>query len=879
MLKTHFRILMRLIGLVVLVVLAGLAHASFVAQQFYGFVFLALAGIVLTVIAPEQIDPPQWPTYQLNLATGNRFRVALGLLFISTLILLEVARIFVVQLPLTLTENGEPLSRFGLGLLIWIVAIFLLTKNEHRSHVTRISILLCVILGIAVVLRLILLELFPTGIWLDEAANGLIAQDILHNPVYRPIYTENIAFPHAGLFALALGLFGDTNITAMRLVAVCFALGGVIMGYVVGRQLRGHTFGLIMAVILATMHWSINFSRIAMNGMEVVFFTLLAFSFLIRLVGYGQIRDAVLAGLSIGTGFWFYRSFQIMIVAFALFILFSWKYRPWRKTALLGLTLIVNVLVVIFPIVFMALTRTEYFDRVNTTSIFGPKADMPVGEALPKSLLLHLGMFHIKGDPNGRHNLPGEPMLDPITGILFGLGLIYALRSWQKREHLFFYAALLLGLSGGILTLTFEAPQSLRSIGVLPSVAYFSALGALALGRTASASTRILLAQAPKIEQFAPLGGVLGLTVALTVLNYDVYFGRQRFDYTVWKSYSTYETLVGRTLAEQDKDTLLLMSPFIFQHKSTQFLAKSYSEQQVLMKMPDVLPIRLPPDREVMMFFVPIERMLFEYAMRLYPNATFHVVTARDFGIEPPPQEAELFYTVKLRPEDIAAVQGLDANGKGSFYAPDYQVYQFVLPENARLTLDGRSFSEQEISVRLPRGQHAISITPADAQLSWKVENDVAPVPAWLLYHEPVTVQGVRAAYYANADWQGAPVTIETHPFIYQRIQILPRPRPYSVIYTGQLYVPQSGEYAFRLSAIDYARLSIDGDVIMETIQANKRISKTITLTQGWHTLEVRHQDLTNNSFVFLEWQLPGSRQIVPIPIDNLRPADPNVGE
>ena len=42
---------------------------------------------------------------------------------------------------------------------------------------------------------------------------------------------------------------------------------------------------------------------------------------------------------------------------------------------------------------------------------------------LLESAKRHLLMFHVAGDANGRHNLPGAPMLDPITGAFFLLGV------------------------------------------------------------------------------------------------------------------------------------------------------------------------------------------------------------------------------------------------------------------------------------------------------------------------------------------------------------------------------------------------------------------------------------------------------------------------
>ena len=78
-----------------------------------------------------------------------------------------------------------------------------------------------------------------------------------------------------------------------------------------------------------------------------------------------------------------------------------------------------------------ALEPEEFFARTQVTSVFSLQ---PFGDAMGEirtSLGKHALMFNQRGDGNGRHNLPGEPMLDAITGVLFVLGLGLALLRWR----------------------------------------------------------------------------------------------------------------------------------------------------------------------------------------------------------------------------------------------------------------------------------------------------------------------------------------------------------------------------------------------------------------------------------------------------------------
>lgn len=74
----------------------------------------------------------------------------------------------------------------------------------------------------------------------------------------------------------------------------------------------------------------------------------------------------------------------------------------------------------------------------------------------------HFLMFNWHGDPNGRHNLPGAPMLDSITAALFVAGVAHSLRRILEPHYLLLLVWVLISLLGGILSLDFEAPQALR---------------------------------------------------------------------------------------------------------------------------------------------------------------------------------------------------------------------------------------------------------------------------------------------------------------------------------------------------------------------------------------------------------------------------------
>lgn len=854
-----------------------LAHISFSQQNRLGFVWLAAAGLLLAIIAPPLPAIQYDVAHALNLSSNRRRWWGMALLVIGAVLLLDAARIFYTNWSQNNFRGNEHWNRYVIGFALWVVAGVLLTHNRQPHRARLIAPLFALILFVAIIVRVANLGTMP-GIWYDEAVNGLEARNILANVDYRPVFVNGVAtLPHYVFYAPILKLFGETNIFAMRLTTVMLGVGAVVMAYLVGTQLRGHYFGLLLAFILAAMRWYINFSGFAMIGTDTTFFILLTFYFIVRLVRYGQVRDAILAGLAAGFGLWFYRGFQMLLFGVVFYLLISWpRARPWKNTLLLGLTLAFTTLVVVLPLAVFILTSGEFFARTAQVTIFNPDFhDMPRDQAILYNLGRHLEMFHLFGDRNGRHNLPREPILDPVTGILFGLGLVVALREGRRSDNGFFFAVLILGMTTAILTLTFEAPQSFRSLGAVSAVAYFAAVGGFALGRSGWAAVQTL-----RINRFhetalpaVRVAAIVGLGLALAGLNAYVLFARQRTNYRVWIEFSTIETRVGEMLAQQDDDTRLFASPFLGRHPSMLFLAHEQTSRLEVLEMPDFLPLSIPPTNQTTLFLVPLERVLFEYAKTLYPNGRFRAVSSADYGVTPPSSSSILFYIIELTPEDIAAIQGLEPDGSGIFAAPAYGEYRFSVTNGGRLTLDGQSVS-QDAAVVVARGIHEIRLDPPDAMLEWMPPGttEFEPVQEWRLFHRPVELHGLHARYYANADWEGEPVMERIHPLVYQQIHIIPMPRPYSVIWTGQLYAPGSGEYQFALTAIDYARLSLDGDIVLDTPEQNRRFIQPFYLTRGWHDIEVRHQDLTGSTRIFLEWSPPGSSGLVPVPVENLRP-------
>ena len=872
--------ILRAVGFVAVIILCVIAQSQFLVERSEnGYLWLAAAGVIAFLIVTPALKPNAHENQSLGMATGTARIVSIILLVVGGLFVLNSARQFHEQLLVDIFLHDSSWISYLFGLVVMLIGGLVLTGVGRLPRLDVTVTLLVIVLAAAVFLRVYRVDIYPFGVWFDEGVYGLNARHVLADPSFRPFYLENLTYPHLVLYSLSLEAFGLSNIVGLRVVSALLASLGVFLAYLVGRELRDAWFGLLLATLLAVMRWSINFSRIGMTGAELSTFILLTFYFAIRLARYGRLRDGLWFGIASALGFYFYRPYLVQLLAGALYLLLAYPFlrRPWKHTLALGVTALVAALVVLIPLGLFALDRgEEYFGRVNQVSIYNEDLpdDVTVNQAILESTVKHLEMFHLHGDNNGRHNLPGEPMLDPVTGSLMVIGLFVALRE-RRREHLVFLVSLILSLTGGIFSVSFEAPQSLRAIGAIIGVIYFSALGLEGLARTAIVVLQELFAFVRQQQAALARGlAIVGAFVAVIVLsawNLNTYFYRQRVNREVWSGFFTDATLTARFYTSYDENTQFFVSPLIGASAPVVFLAEKEVARATSFYLPDVLPLRIPASSHAVVMFVPSEQHYLDYMHRFYPNARYTPVRPVDYGVDTSPDDS-LFTVIELMPEDIGAIQGL-RDGTGVLFIPLYEPYTFTFEEGTTLEIDGSAVENGE-ALQFARGNHQVTISPADARINWQYSalTEPEPIPNYFFFHDPVTPNGVLASYYNNGDWQGDPVDEQIEPHMYVYIHLINMNRPYSVRYTGYLYAPTTGDYLFHLEARDTGTLDIDGRRILEAApeQAGEEI---IRLEQGWHPIEVRRQDLTSSTSIYLSWMPPGATERRILSRDYLCPA------
>lgn len=355
---------------------------------------------------------------------------------------------------------------------------------------------------------------YPPGLFPDEAANGEDVLLIFDGDV-RPFYPRGNG--REALFfylqALSVKIFG-LGVWQMHVASALVGTATVAALFFATRPWFGRLAGLFAAFFLATNHWHLTMSRTGFRAIMIPLFIALFTAFvgyLIVAVKKGQMRRsyiyAILAGVALAGGFYTYIAYRVMVgvvLGVALLVLLDdWILEIRKHKALhtrdlphvmrywphllLGM---VAAAIVFAPLGWFFFQNPEAFvGRAGQVSVFNPDLQREFGGGTVGGTVLYslretlLSFFVGSGDLNWRHNVPGSPLLNPLVGMLFLLGVAWAIHGtvmifyaiFRGREvHLgMMYAYILLLLSGMLLPIITTAegmPHGLRSVGLVAPI-------------------------------------------------------------------------------------------------------------------------------------------------------------------------------------------------------------------------------------------------------------------------------------------------------------------------------------------------------------------------------------------------------------------------
>lgn len=298
------------------------------------------------------------------------------------------------------------------------------------------------ILFIAFALRVMALDAVPPGLTHDEIAQLGVADKILAGD-WRIFYPDNYGVEplyHYGLAASlsALGL----NSLAMRWPEVMASMLGLAGLYVLAARLFNRRVALIALALAAGTWWSIILGRVVLReGWQLPIYALALYAFwrgvepALQPDAKVSLRPFVLSGLGLGLGAFVYtvsRGLFGVIILFGLYLLIFQRHafkRAWRG---LAVTLSISLLLV-GALQFYTAAHPELEDIVPITPLQeDPGAYLA---QLPGVTLRVVSHFFWLGDIDVEFNQPARPMFNPIVTLLFGVGLLLALRRLRQPAY------------------------------------------------------------------------------------------------------------------------------------------------------------------------------------------------------------------------------------------------------------------------------------------------------------------------------------------------------------------------------------------------------------------------------------------------------------
>jgi len=634
-------------------------------------------------------------------------------------------------------------------------------------------------------------------------------------------------------------------VLAVRIPMTIVGIGAVIGIFFLGKELFNWRIGLIAMFILGVMRWHVNFSRFGLHSGFSPFFLVMMFFCIRNALRTGNFSAFIGAGLCMGLGLQGYYSFlfaPILLIVYLIHYLAHTGTGHFRRFAAGMALYTLSAVAVYAPVAVFAVQHGVTFSQRLSTVLGVHTTDLSVVyPAIKKTTIEHLKMFTVQGDNNGRHNIPGMPMLDKWTGYLFLSGIVIAILNFYKPQYFLLLAWIMLFLQGGIWSVAFESPQAHRVFAVTPAIALLAALPFgtvwtwLATRRRKRPTVQFLL---------VALLCVLCYRIALT--NWNDYFSVQLQRSDVQQAYSLEETWAGEIIQSFPENHRILLSTYLLGTPTVTLLSQGRHNVSRFRPMTD-LPLRNPEPTVIILSWQ--ESFTYDLLRLYYPKAEFRALSTGD--------STPILYQAVIQPQDIKDTKGLlrhidtdkDTIWQGFLNVPEFQSLSISAATNIPTYIQ---FNEGIVTqfkgtdphiIDGPSGLIAVTIAVrgiADTDmppLLWSI-NGRAPVPIGYddYFRSPVRQVGLQADYY-RPEIEGK-LASRIDPSPGGHIHIPPLSVPYRIVWRGFLSIKESGNYSFMLHAIDAAELYID-DVPIIHSDRNTIVSSPIPLAKGKRKIRI----------------------------------------
>ncbi|MCB0115831.1 MAG: hypothetical protein KDD84_17140, partial [Caldilineaceae bacterium] len=404
----------------------------------------------------------------------------------------------------------------------------------RRPRILFVAVALLLTL-LALCIRLYQIDSVPAGLFYDEAVEGLDAYALSGLPFWRwPIFFTAINGReplYVYLVHAAQTIWGPT-IVAVRVVS---ATAGALMtpaliwlAWELAPFLNvrnRHRFALWAGASSLALLWPQMISRLGQRISLFGLFEVLVFAALWHAISrsakhaktqappnsYLRLISWLLVGVLAGLAFYTYLAVRILPFVLLPPAAVWWLRRQGARVPRWGIVIAVGAALLTAAPLLLHFARHPDHLNLRTGQISVLDQGWPTLWANVKAVL---GMAFVGGDINFRLNLPERSVFDPVTLLLFAMGLWIAARRLWRPAQLFLLAGLGIMLLPTLLSE--QAPNYGRAFGAFPFAVILIALG-LEWG------LERVNQRFPAAELWPTAAGVLLLTASV-VLTLRIYF-------------------------------------------------------------------------------------------------------------------------------------------------------------------------------------------------------------------------------------------------------------------------------------------------------------------------------------------------------------------
>lgn len=805
---------------------------------------------------------------RLNIATAVPRRPPAAsrrsILLLVAAVALGVAAIFPDDGSFSWLQVGCYLA--GLAALL---AFAIVHDRENRGEATppdrvgygEVAIVLA-LTALALFFRLWRLDRVPALIWDDEVLYLLDALGLVQEALRSPFASGEWGAPylHAYTIAAAAWLVPD-RVVALRLVSALPGALSVPLLYLAMRELFARRFAFFAALLLAMSAWHTILSRHgyvwAING----FAEAIVFYWLARGLRRGRLFDFALAGFGLGLGFLYTYAATLMPAVATVFALYLLLFaRPLFRARLLGLCVAaLCALIVVLPRLAVLLANPD-MRGYQTGALVLREGEEAAVEAFVTQFEQIAQSFNRRADNNELFvPAPNEPLLDPVTATVFGLGFFWAVFSpGQPGAVLLLSTFLLMLLPPAIGLSSTEWATAWRACGVVPALyGLAGAPLAIAFGAPLGRAGRALL-----IAVSTPL-------LALVLLiNAHAYFVRHASKPRWFYGHNAAHMEAARRLLAAPRGTRLLVSDSIA-FGQVRGLVSGRRKFEVFdwpdhAAVPDLLGSKARPTlvlsaaQQYWEDDVAPGMVLNELLRHYYPGGSGEVVFGGD--------DRPLLASFGADAAAIVAAHGRDPSAEGTLVVPDDGNYRIESDAAAPVVLDGRPF----VSGHLGAGLHRLGPVAkgGDAGLRWSHgDAPLEPVPDSFLLRRGLPSWGLRETTRGGAAESQRWVPLPWFP-AEDGLEVDPGA---GVAWEGEVFLPSAGPYTLMLMTQLETAVEIDGVVVaprQSSLNEWRRI--VVDLAAGRHHLRVTSAPPVDRRDLRLYWIDPEAHPGFFVGIENL---------